>query len=228
MATILIVEDEKNIRLLTEARLKPYYTILTASDGNEAIDIFYSQHVDLIIADIMMPKMDGYELVRCLREYNQNVPVIFLTAKSAFDDKRKGFASGIDDYMTKPVNYEELLWRIQALLRRASISTSRRITVGAVIVDADSYTVSRGKELIELPKKEFDLLFKLLSYPGMIFTKDQLLSDIWGMDTDSGDSTIKTHINRLRNKFGDWKEFEITTIRGLGYKLTFPEHSSSQ
>lgn len=224
MATILIVEDEKNIRLLTAARLKTYYTVLTACDGNEAIDIFYRQHIDLIIADIMMPNMDGYELVRCLREYNQNVPVIFLTAKSSFDDKRKGFASGIDDYMTKPVNYEELLWRIHALLRRASINASRRITIGTVIVDSDSYTVSREKEQIELPKKEFDLLFKLLSYPNVIFTKDQLLSDIWGMETDSNDNTIKTHINRLRNKFGDWNEFEIITIRGLGYKLTFPEH----
>lgn len=223
MATILIVEDEKNIRLLTAARLKTYYTILTACDGNEAIDIFYRQHIDLIIADIMMPNMDGYELVRCLREYNQNVPVIFLTAKSDFDDKRKGFASGIDDYMTKPVNYEELLWRIQALLRRAGINANRRITIGAVIVDSDSYTVSREQEQIELPKKEFDLLFKLLSYPNVIFTKDQLLSDIWGMETDSNDSTIKTHINRLRNKFGDWKEFEIITIRGLGYKLILPE-----
>lgn len=219
MATILIVEDDKNIRLLTSARLKPHYAILTACDGEEALDIFYKQHVDLIVADIMMPHMDGYELVKCLREYRQNVPVIFLTAKSAFEDKRKGFASGIDDYMTKPVNYEELLWRIEALLRRASINADRQIKIGAVTVDATNYTVSRNSERIELPKKEFELLFKLLSYPGMIFTKDQLLEDIWGMETDSSDSTIKTHINRLRNRFGDWEEFEIVTIRGLGYKL---------
>lgn len=223
MATILIVEDEKNIRLLTAARLKPYYAVLSACDGEEALDIFYKQHIDLIIADIMMPNMDGYELVKCLREYNQNVPVIFLTAKSAFDDKRKGFASGIDDYITKPVNYEELLWRIQALLRRANINASRLITVGAVTVDAASYTVSRENEQIELPKKEFELLFKLLSYPSIIFTKDQLLTDIWGMETDSNDSTVKTHINRLRNKFGHWKEFEIVTLRGLGYKVELKE-----
>lgn len=219
MATILIVEDDRNIRLLTSARLKPHYAILTACDGEEALDIFYKQHVDLIVADIMMPHMDGYELVKCLREYRQNVPVIFLTAKSAFEDKRKGFASGIDDYMTKPVNYEELLWRIEALLRRANINADRQIKIGAVTVDATNYTVSRNSERIELPKKEFELLFKLLSYPGMIFTKDQLLEDIWGMETDSSDSTIKTHINRLRNRFGDWEEFEIVTIRGLGYKL---------
>lgn len=219
MATILIVEDDKNICLLTTARLKPYYTVLTASDGNKALGIFYQQHVDLIVADIMMPNMDGYELVKCLREYNQNVPVIFLTAKSAFDDIRKGFVSGIDDYMTKPVNYEELLLRIRALLRRANINASLQITVGMVTADASNYTVNRGTEHIELPRKEFDLLFKLLSYPGTIFTKDQLLSDIWGMDTDSSDNTIKTHINRLRNKFGEWKELEIITVRGLGYKL---------
>ena len=219
MATILIVEDDKNIRLLTTARLKPYYTVLTACDGEEAIDVFYKQHVDLIVADIMMPNMDGYELVKCLREYNQSVPVIFLTAKSAFEDKRKGFASGIDDYMTKPVNYEELIWRIEALLRRANINVSKQITVGAVTVDASSYTVTRGSEKIELPKKEFELLFKLLSYPNIIFTKDQLLEDIWGIETDSSDSTIKTHINRLRNRFGDWNEFQIVTLRGLGYKL---------
>lgn len=222
MATILIVEDDKNIRLLTAARLKPHYTILTACDGNEALDIFYRQHVDLIVADIMMPNMDGYELVRCLRDYSQNVPVIFLTAKSAFGDKREGFASGIDDYMTKPVDYEELLWRIKALLRRANINASRQIAVGAVTVDAAAYTVSRASEQIELPKKEFELLFKLLSYPSIIFTKEQLLSEIWGMETDSSDSTIKTHINRLRNKFGDWPEFQIVTVRGLGYKLVLP------
>lgn len=220
MATILIAEDDKNIRLLTAARLKPHYTILTACDGAEALDIFYKQHIDLIVADIMMPNMDGYELVRCLREYSQNVPVIFLTAKSAFDDKREGFASGIDDYMTKPVNYEELLWRIKALLRRANINASRQVTIGAVTADAATYTISRVAEQMELPKKEFELLFKLLSYPGIIFTKEQLLSEIWGMETDSDDSTVKTHINRLRNKFGDWPEFQIVTVRGLGYKLT--------
>jgi DNA-binding response OmpR family regulator len=218
MATILVVEDDKNILLLTGTRLKPHYTILTAGNGNEALNIFYKEHVDLIVADIMMPDMDGYEMVKCLREYKQNVPVIFLTAKSSFDDKRKGFASGIDDYMTKPVNYEELLWRIEALLRRANINTCRQITIGSVVIDSNSYTVSRGPEQIELPKKEFELLFKLLSYPNIIFTKNQLLEEIWGLETDSDDSTIKTHINRLRNKFGNWDEFQIITIRGLGYK----------
>lgn len=230
MATILVVEDDKNTRLLTTARLKPHYDVVSACDGEEALDIFYSQHIDLIVADIMMPNMDGYELVRTLREYKQDVPVIMLTAKQTFEDKKQGFSTGTDDYMTKPVNYEELLWRIEALLRRAKINTDRKITLGPVTVNAENYTVSRScsgsctddsasaAEQISLPKKEFELLYQLLSYPDMIFTKDQLLSDIWGYDTDSDDNTIKTHISRLRSKFDGWNEFTIVTIRGLGYK----------
>lgn len=222
MATVLIVEDDKNTRLLTAARLKPYYTVLAACDGEEALDLFYKQHVDLIVADIMMPNMDGYELVRTLRSYHQDVPVIMLTAKDAFEDKRLGFSTGTDDYMTKPVNHEELLWRIEALLRRAKIHADKRILIGAVTVDSSNYTVSRSNtaDSIELPKKEFDLLFKLLSYPDVIFTKNQLLEDIWGYETDSDENTIKTHISRLRNKFDSWKEFQIVTVRGLGYKVT--------
>lgn len=234
MATILVVEDDKNTRLLTTARLKPHYDVVTACDGEEALDLFYKQHIDLIVADIMMPNMDGYELVRTLREYRQEVPVIMLTAKQTFEAKKEGFLTGTDDYMTKPVNYEELLWRIEALLRRAKINTDRRITIGSVTVNADNYTVSRAScadappaasdaacsaaERLALPKKEFELLYKLLSYPDVIFTKDQLLEDIWGYDTDSDENTIKTHISRLRSKFDGWKEFEIVTIRGLGYK----------
>lgn len=220
MATVLIVEDEKNIQLLTKAHLKNHYNVITASNGQEAIDLFYSEHIDLIVADIMMPKMDGYEMVRILREYQNDVPVIFLTAKAGFDDKREGFASGIDDYMTKPVNYDELIWRIEALLRRANINSSQQITIGDITCDANSYCITKGDgEVIDLPKKEFELLYKLLSYPNQIFTKDQLLSDIWGIDTDSDDSTIKTHINRIRNKLDGIDAFEIVTVRGLGYKL---------
>lgn len=220
MAVILVVEDDTNSRILTAARLKPYYTVLTACDGEEALDVFYKQHVDLIVADVMMPKMDGYELVGTLREYNHDVPVIMLTAKSAFEDKRQGFSTGTDDYLTKPVNYEELLWRIEALLRRAKIHTEQKIVIGNVTINAENYTVSKDGASIELPKKEFELLYKMLSYPDMIFTKNQLLEEIWGFDTDSDDSTIKTHISRLRNKFDSWEEFKIVTVRGLGYKVT--------
>ena len=220
MATILIVEDDKSTRILTLARLRPHYTCLTACDGEEAIDIFYKQHVDLILADVMMPNMDGYELVRTLREYKHDVPVILLTAKAAFEDKREGFSSGIDDYLTKPVNYEELLWHIEALLRRAGIHAEQKIEIGDVTVDASAYSIERKEDghSAALPKKEFELLFKLLSSPGQIFTKEQLLEDIWGYETESDDSTIKTHINRLRSKLKEFHEFEIVTVRGLGYK----------
>lgn len=220
MAAILVVEDDKNTRRLTMARLKPYYQVIPAENGEDALNIFYNQHIDLVVADVMMPRMDGYELVRTLREYKKDVPVILLTAKSAFADKKEGFQSGTDDYMTKPVDYEELLWRIEALLRRARINASKKITIGSRTLDETSYTLTNeaDQEEISFSKKEFELLFKLLSYPNQIFAKETLLEEIWGMDADCDDSTIKTHINRLRNKLKDVTDFEIVTIRGLGYK----------
>ncbi|MBR3642230.1 MAG: response regulator transcription factor [Parasporobacterium sp.] len=220
MAVILVVEDDKHSRILTAARLKPAYTVLCAENGEEALQLFYQKHVDLIVADVMMPVMDGYTLVKELRSNGQNVPVILLTAKTAFEDKRRGFSTGIDDYLTKPVNFEELTWHIEALLRRAGINASRKICIGCVTVSEESYTVSRFDNgfVAELPKKEFELLYRLLSYPGQIFTKEQLLTDIWGMETETDDSTVKTHISRLRARFDGWQEFEIITVRGLGYK----------
>ena len=234
MATILVVEDDKHTRMLTVARLKPHYMVLEAEDGEKALDIFYNQHVDLIVADIMMPNMDGYELVRTLRAYKQDVPVIMLTAKQTFDDKKTGFATGIDDYMTKPVNYEELLWRMEALLRRAKIYAEKKIEIGSVTLSEASYTVQRKNEggqieQVQLPKKEFELLYKLLSYPNQIFTKEQLLEEIWGYDSDSDDTTVKTHISRIRNRFAEWQEFSIVTIRGLGYKAEYKkEHREEE
>lgn len=218
MATILVVEDNPHTQLLTTARLRPFYEVICAEDGLEALDVLYSRHVDLIVADVMMPHMDGYELLRRLRSENFTTPVILLTAKQSFEDKREGFDSGSDDYMTKPVDYEELLLRIKALLRRANIAGDRKIIAGGVKVDAQSFTVTWVGETVPLTKKEFDLLFKLLSYPGRIFTKNQLIEDIWGMDSDSTEDTVKTHINRLRNKFRGCTDFEIITIKGLGYK----------
>jgi DNA-binding response OmpR family regulator len=223
MATILIVEDDKNTRLLTSARLKAYYTVVEAQDGEKALELLDHQHIDLIIADIQMPIMNGYELVRQLREAGSSIPVIMLTAMHTFDDKRIGFASGTDDYMTKPINYEELFWRINALLRRSNIVNEKKIIIGELTLDSSTYTVSKGEEEIELSKKEFELLYKFLSYPGVIFTKAQLMDEIWGYDSDSDDTTIKTHINRLRNKFEGYQEFEIVTIRGLGYKAEVRE-----
>lgn len=218
MATILIVEDNKNTQLLTAARLKPYFEIVCADDGEKALEVIYNKHVDLIVADVMMPNMDGYELLRRLRSESYDIPVVLLTAKQEFEDKRQGFDSGTDDYLTKPVNYDELLLRINALLRRSRIASARKICIGSLVVDSSAYCVSCAGEVIELPKKEFELLYKLLSYPGKIFTKAQLLDEIWGFDSTSYEDTIKTHINRLRTKLRDCTEFEIVTVKGLGYK----------
>jgi len=223
MATILVVEDDKHTRLLTCARLKPFYAVAEAENGEEALKMLDQNHIDLIIADIQMPVMNGYDLVKELRDSGIQIPVIMLTAMHTFDDKKTGFASGTDDYMTKPIDYEELLWRTKALLRRANIVSQRKIIIGDITLDSAAYTVTREGTITELAKKEFDLLFKLLSYPGMIFTKSQLLDEIWGYETNSDETTIKTHINRLRNKFADCTEFEIITIRGLGYKAEIYE-----
>lgn len=221
MATVLLVEDNESMQVLTRAKLRGQFTIFCARDGLEALEILGRQRVDLMIADVMMPRMDGYTLVKRLREEGNQLPVLLLTARQSFEDKREGFSSGIDDYLTKPVNYEELVWRIEALLRRANIASERRIVVGGTVLDSASYTVSRSGEILELPKKEFELLYKLLSYPGQIFTRNQLLDDIWGFDSESGEDTVKTHISRLRNRLRNVEDFQIVTVKGLGYKAEF-------
>lgn len=218
MVTILVVEDNEHTRLLTEARLKRYYNVVVAKNGSEALDVFYERQIDLIVADIMMPIMDGYEMVSHLRENKEDVPVLFLTAKSTFEDKKKGFELGVDDYVTKPIDYEELLLRIKALLRRANISNKLKINIGAFTMDENDYLVKYNDSNIELTKKEFELLFKLLSYPNRVMTKIQLLEDVWGYESNSSEDTIKTHINKIRNKLKNVKEFEIVSVKGLGYK----------
>ena len=228
MATILLVEDEKSMRLLTSAKLRRHFEVVCACNGVEALKLLEHQKVDLIIADVMMPRMDGYTLAKTIREEGNTVPVMLLTAKQSFEDKREGFSSGIDDYMTKPVNYEELIWRINALLRRANIATEKKIVIGDVVLDSNAYAVTYKDTKVELPKKEFELLYKLLSYPGQIFTRNQLLDDIWGYDSESGEDTIKTHISRLRNKFQDASEFKIITIKGLGYKAEITEEAEHE
>ena len=219
MVTILVVEDNEHTRLLTEARLKRYYNVITAENGSEALDIFYERQIDLIVADIMMPEMDGYEMLKHLRDNKEEVPVLFLTAKSTFDDKKTGYDLGIDDYVTKPIDYEELLLRIKALLRRANIANKMKINIGKFEMDENDYSVKYNNSTIEMTKKEFDLLFKLLSYPNRVMTKIQLLEDIWGYESNSSEDTIKTHINKIRNKLKDVKEFEIVSVKGLGYKV---------
>lgn len=218
MATILIVEDDENMQLLLEAHLEDKYTVIKAANGVEALKIVESSKVDLIIADIMMPKMDGYEFVRELRDMGLSTPVILATAKQELIDKRDGFKVGADDYMTKPIVFEELIWRIEALLRRAKISSDKEIVIGGFTLNSTSYEVSYNGNKIELAVKEFQLLFKLLSYPNRLFSKDKLMEDIWGFDCPSDDSTIRTHFARLRGKLENITEFEIINVRGIGYK----------
>ena len=219
MFQILVAEDDKNTRRLMEAVLKEHgYHPILACDGLEALKLLDTHHVDLVILDIMMPGMDGYEFTRQLRATDYTLPILMVTAKQLPEDKRKGFIVGTDDYMTKPVDEEEMILRIRALLRRAQIVNERRITIADVCLDYDSLTVSRGDESQTLPRKEFYLLYKLLSYPGKIFTRIQLMHEIWGMESQSDDNTINVHINRLRKRFEDYPEFTIETIRGLGYK----------
>lgn len=218
MATVLIVEDEKNMRLLTAARLEDRYQVVSAGDGLEALEIIYKGNIDLIIADVMMPRMDGYELLKTLRREGYTIPFLLLTVKDSLGDKQRGFSLGADDYMTKPFSSDELIWRVDALLRRANIAKEKRIIIDNVTVDSEKYSVYTEAEYIELPKKEFDLLFKLLSYPDRIFSKEQLLDSVWGVNAVSGEETVKTHISRIRNRLREISSFSIVTIRGLGYK----------
>ena len=219
MFQILVVDDDKNTRRLLQAVLEnDGYRVFTAQNGEAALTVLDDQHIDLVVLDIMMPKMDGYEFTKTLRESDNNLPILMVSAKQLPADKQKGFLVGTDDYMTKPIDETEMLLRIKALLRRARIVNERRIVVGDVILDYDSLTVFRGSEKQELPQKEFMLLYKLLSYPGKIFTRIQLMDEIWGAESDTGWETVTVHIGRLRKRFEGWEEFEIVSVRGLGYK----------
>ena len=219
MFNILIVEDDRNSRKLMEIILKTNgYEYFSAANGVQALEILDNHQIDLIILDIMMPKMNGYELTKELRNNKIDIPILMITAKQLLEDKKKGFIAGTDDYMVKPVDEEEMLLRIKALLRRAKIANEHQLIIGKVILDYDSLTVIRGEVKQMLPQKEFYLLYKLLSYPDKIFTRLQLMDEIWGMDSETLDNTVNVHINRLRNRFEDFPEFEIVTVRGLGYK----------
>jgi len=219
MFHILVVDDDKNTRMLFRAVLEAGgYTVFTAEDGQEALQQMDRHHIDLVVLDVMMPRMDGYEFTRTLREGNSSLPVLMVSAKQLPADKKKGFLVGTDDYMTKPVDEEEMLLRIRALLRRAQIVSEHRIVIGGVTLDYDAMTVSREGVTQELPQKEFLLLYKLLSYPGKIFTRIQLMDEIWGADSETGWETVTVHIGRLRKRFEGWPEFEIVAVRGLGYK----------
>ena len=219
MINILVVDDDKNTRLLMKAVLESEnYSVYTAKEGKEALDVMDKNHIDLAVVDIMMPGMDGYEFTKILRESDEKLPILMVSAKQLSNDRKKGFMVGIDDYMTKPVDEEEMLLRINALLRRANIANERKIVIGNVTFDYDSLTVTKDKETMELPQKEFLLIYKLLSYPGKIFTRIQLMDEIWGAESDTGWETVTVHIGRLRKRFEGWDEFEIESVRGLGYK----------
>ncbi|AOY77534.1 response regulator transcription factor [Clostridium formicaceticum] len=219
MVNILVVEDDKNLQKLMTAVLKQQgYHVLSAKDGLEALDILDNFHIDLIISDIMMPNMDGYTLTEALRKSNYNLPILMVTAKETLDDKKKGFLVGTDDYMVKPIDMDEMVLRVAALLRRSRIINESRLVVGEIELDYNTLTVNRKGSTMVLPKKEFHLLFKLLSYPKQIFTRQQLMDEIWGMEAETDERTVDVHIKRLREKFSDCGEFEIVTVRGLGYK----------
>ena len=219
MFNIMIVEDDANQRKLMAAVLEQYgYNVLQATDGVDALDVLDKKHVDLIILDIMMPRMDGFEFTETLRQSGCNLPILMVTAKQSPVDKRKGFIIGTDDYMTKPVDEEEMVLRVGALLRRSKIVSEKKLTVGSTTLYYDSLSVVCGNEEYEHPQKEFLLLFKLLSYPGKIFTRRQLMDEIWDMDSESDERTVDVHVSRLRDKYRNCPDFEIVTVRGLGYK----------
>lgn len=219
MYRILVVEDDNELRnLFMRVLSKNGYKVFGATDGDEAMNIIKGDYIDLVISDIMMPNMDGYELIKKLRDMGSSIPVLLITAKDGFKDMQQGFMTGADDYMVKPVNVNEMVLRVGALLRRAQILSERMQTIGGFTLEYDSMTVVSGNSREILPQKEFLLLYKLVSCPNRIFTRRQLMDDIWGVDSETEERTVDVHINRLRDKFRDNPDFEIVTVRGLGYK----------
>ncbi len=219
MPTILVAEDDPSLRKLMEAVLKKEgHHVLSASDGKEALALFDRAQIDLLICDIMMPDMDGYELTRTLRQQKNTLPILMITVKESKEEKVQGFTSGTDDYMVKPVDMEEMILRVAALLRRSRIANERVLKVGRTVLDLDTMSVAHEQTTTVLPQKEFLLLFTLLSYPRQIFTRQQLMDQIWGRNSHADERTVDVHIRRLREKFASHPDFDIVTVRGLGYK----------
>ena len=219
MFHILVVDDDINTRKYIRAVLEnENYIVYTAANGEEALQLMDKEYIDLVVLDIMMPKMDGYQFTETLRKSNNELPILMVSAKQMPKDRHRGFLVGTDDYITKPIDETEMLLRIKALLRRAKIASERKIVIDDVVLDYDSLTVSRRGTVQELPQKEFLLLYKLLSYPGKIFTRIQLMDEIWGTESETGWETVTVHIGRLRKRFEGWDEFQIESVRGLGYK----------
>lgn len=219
MFKILVAEDDNELQqLFSRVLTRNGFSVIGVPDGQAALDVLEHEYIDLIVSDIMMPRLDGYTLVRTLRETNNSVPVLMITARDSFSDMQSGFLAGADDYLVKPVNVNELVLRIHALLRRAKMVAERRQQMGSTVFDFDSFSVRRDTSEIILPQKEFLLLYKLVSSPAHIFTRQQLMDDIWGVDSQTEARTIDVHINRLRDRFRDNPDFEIITVRGIGYK----------
>lgn len=220
MTTVLVVEDDDNIARLYETVLKKaFFNVSVADNGVTAFNCLEENYIDVIVTDVMMPEMDGFEFVEALRDTGYDMPVLMITAKDTFEDKKKGFRIGIDDYMVKPIDVDEMVLRIEALLRRAKIAHSEKLVVGSTELDHVELSITYDGKTVMPPNKEFLLLYKLLSYPNKIFTRHQLMDEVWGVDTDSEERTVDVHIKRLRQKLSDSKDFQIVTIRGLGYKV---------
>ncbi len=224
MFNILVVEDNKNLRKLMVTYLKRNnYETLEAENGEDALEVLDKNHIDLLISDIMMEKMDGYELTKELRRANYSLPILLITAKETIEDKKNGFLSGADDYMVKPINMDEMILRTGALLKRANIINQKKIVINDIILSYDEYTLTTKNEVYQLPQKEFLLLYKLLSFPGKIFTRQELMDEIWGFESTSDARTVDVHIKRIRSKFESIRDFKILTIRGVGYKAIINE-----
>ena len=227
MFQILVAEDNANSTKLMKIILNQAgYKVVTASDGIEAMEVMDTKHIDLIVLDVMMPRMDGFEFTRQLRQAGNTTPILMVTAKHQNEDKCEGFIAGTDDYMVKPINENEFLLRIKALLRRSQIISEHKLTIGNVVLDYDSLSVSKNGQLQILPQKEFYLLYTLLSSPEKVFTRLQLMDSIWGMNSESIDTTVNVHINRIRKRFEGWTEFEILAIRGVGYMAVIKDEKA--
>ena len=219
MFKILIVEDDKDLnRTVCSFLNRSGYEALGCLDANEAYDAMYGSTFDLIVSDIMMPDIDGYEFAKTMRSLNENIPILFMTARDDFASKQKGYRIGIDDYMVKPIDLDELFLRIGALLRRAKIANSHHLEIGKLTLDADDRTAFYGEEEIPLTTREFNIIYKLLSYPGKAFTRTQLMNEFWDAETNTAPRAVDVYMTKLRGKFEDCAEFEIKTVHGLGYK----------
>lgn len=219
MFQVLVVEDDRELRDLFCAVLEENgYHAIAANDGLQAFDLLENHYIDLIISDVMMPKLNGFEMTQAIRNAGYTMPILIISAKGQAADKQKGFQSGIDDYMVKPIDVNEMIWRVEALLRRSQIISQRKIKIGSSELNSDTYTLRCGEQEVVLPQKEFLLLFKLLSAPDRIFTRTQIMDEIWGVDQEHDSHTLDVHISRLREKCKDNPDFDIVTMRGLGYK----------